>query len=245
MPGPATDQVIDLTNSPDPPVPPRRHHRSLPQRTHSRPRAEGAGGPEVIDVDELPDSPAREPPPGSSPEVIFEYSRPRPLLRRTAAPIEPRIDVGPGLGMIVHGAEEGRMNALPRHAGGHVLPHNRLDLLRRLRLQGVARGREGHAVPARMEAIIAQVENLARRPFVMPDLNYENPGFPMFPGEAAEPPPPPPPIYAAPGPANDGFTRSPMEDHIAICPNCDKELATGEEEEDRNVYVVKRCGHVG
>ncbi|KAG8631903.1 hypothetical protein KVT40_001043 [Elsinoe batatas] len=49
----------------------------------------------------------------------------------------------------------------------------------------------------------------------------------------------PPPKKAA-----DGFTRSPAEDEVVVCPNCGDELALGNTDEKRSVWVVKGCGHV-
>ena len=53
------------------------------------------------------------------------------------------------------------------------------------------------------------------------------------------------PTYKAPPSPRPGFTRSPKEDQVIICPNCDQELAVGESEVQRQVWVSKGCGHVG
>ena len=52
------------------------------------------------------------------------------------------------------------------------------------------------------------------------------------------------PTYEAPPPANRGYTRSAKEDDTIVCPNCDDELGTGDDETKRQVWVVKSCGHV-
>lgn len=44
--------------------------------------------------------------------------------------------------------------------------------------------------------------------------------------------------------ARTGFTRSPKEDDVCVCPNCQEELCTGEDEVKRQIFVVKACGHV-
>ncbi|CEL03495.1 hypothetical protein ASPCAL04649 [Aspergillus calidoustus] len=49
--------------------------------------------------------------------------------------------------------------------------------------------------------------------------------------------------YKAPSPAPEGFTRSVQEDDIAICPNCDEELGTGDDIKQQ-IWVAKQCGHV-
>lgn len=56
---------------------------------------------------------------------------------------------------------------------------------------------------------------------------------------------PSPATYEAPPKAPSGFTRSPEEDDVLLCPNCDAELCTGPEGGDkRQVWIIKACGHV-
>jgi hypothetical protein len=45
-------------------------------------------------------------------------------------------------------------------------------------------------------------------------------------------------------PAPEGFTRNPAEEDVLVCPACDAELSVGEEEVKRQVWLVKKCGHV-
>lgn len=52
------------------------------------------------------------------------------------------------------------------------------------------------------------------------------------------------PTYDPPAPAQEGFTRTPNEDDVLVCPNCDDELGLGDDEVKRQVWVVKACGHV-
>ena len=54
---------------------------------------------------------------------------------------------------------------------------------------------------------------------------------------------PPTPKYCPPTPAKTGFTRSPGQDEIVVCPNCGNELAQGEGFK-QEVWVIKTCGHV-
>ncbi|KAL2815163.1 hypothetical protein BJX63DRAFT_170936 [Aspergillus granulosus] len=49
--------------------------------------------------------------------------------------------------------------------------------------------------------------------------------------------------YKAPSPAPEGFTRSVEEEDVAICPNCDEELGTGDDIKQQ-IWVAKQCGHV-
>lgn len=55
---------------------------------------------------------------------------------------------------------------------------------------------------------------------------------------------PPTPKYEPPEPAAPGFTRSPEEDEVVVCPNCGDELAVGTSEKKQEVWVIKKCGHV-
>ena len=73
------------------------------------------------------------------------------------------------------------------------------------------------------------------------DLDFSTQGFTM--GDVPRPPPPPP-TYDAPCAPREGFTRSPREDDVLICPNCEEELGTGDDESKRQVWVIKSCGHV-
>ena len=52
------------------------------------------------------------------------------------------------------------------------------------------------------------------------------------------------PTYDPPAAAQEGYTRTPKEDDVLVCPNCDDELGLGDDEVKRQVWVVKACGHV-
>ena len=95
-----------------------------------------------------------------------------------------------------------------------------------------------HRVPNDADMLYFQEVGLD---FHLPDqLDFESQGFRM--GDVR--PQPPPPTYEAPPKARPGFTRSPKEDDVLICPNCRSELGVGRDEEKRQVWVVKKCGHV-
>ena len=55
---------------------------------------------------------------------------------------------------------------------------------------------------------------------------------------------PPTPKYSPPPEAEKGFTRSPQEDEVVVCPNCGDELAMGSSDTKQEVWVIKNCGHV-
>ena len=52
------------------------------------------------------------------------------------------------------------------------------------------------------------------------------------------------PTYTSPLPPRAGFTRSAVEEDIVVCPNCEEELGIGNDELKRQVWVIKKCGHV-
>ena len=80
--------------------------------------------------------------------------------------------------------------------------------------------------------------------FVSPDLDFGTVGFDMgLSDDAAQsatavrrplPPLPPPP----------GFTRTPNPDEVYICPNCDRELCTGDTDIQKQIWIIRGCGHV-
>lgn len=49
--------------------------------------------------------------------------------------------------------------------------------------------------------------------------------------------------YKPPSPAPEGFSRTLGEDDVAVCPNCDWELGTGEGKK-QEIWLAKQCGHV-
>ena len=72
-------------------------------------------------------------------------------------------------------------------------------------------------------------------------MDYDMTGFDMgLPGGNR----PPSPKYSPPPEPEKGFTRSPEEDEVIVCPNCGDELAMGESETKQEVWIVKACGHV-
>ncbi|KFY08720.1 hypothetical protein V492_05972 [Pseudogymnoascus sp. VKM F-4246] len=93
--------------------------------------------------------------------------------------------------------------------------------------------------------------------------------FRTFPPHDHVRPEPRKPEHVPPPPASEGFTRSPKEDDVIVCPACDEELVVGAEEpatatppgstgksatkakarsrkdrEEHPFWVVRECGHV-
>ncbi|KAK2741288.1 hypothetical protein FQN55_008385 [Onygenales sp. PD_40] len=71
-------------------------------------------------------------------------------------------------------------------------------------------------------------------------LDYRAAGF----GVAGQARRAPPPEYEPPPAPPAGFTRTVDEDDVVVCPNCDHELGTGEDMQQRQIWVAKPCGHV-
>lgn len=103
---------------------------------------------------------------------------------------------------------------------------------------------------------IPPIPNGDREVFYMAQhMDYEAHAF-------ARPPAPAKPDHVAPTAVGDGFTRSPAEEDVVICPGCEEELVaqkvgedvlpvkkngkspTKSEREQHPFWVVKECGHV-
>lgn len=87
-------------------------------------------------------------------------------------------------------------------------------------------------------------ENFPGGNFELPaQLDYFAPGFNLE-NPTRRQPQARMPTYDPPAPAQEGFTRTPSEDDVLVCPNCDDQLGLGDDEVKRQVWVVKACGHV-
>lgn len=83
----------------------------------------------------------------------------------------------------------------------------------------------------------------ARQANVPGPMDYTTIGFGLA-IEQEPPPRPPTPKYSPPPDPGPGFTRSPEEDDVLMCPNCKDELGLGRTDEKKQVWIVKACGHV-
>jgi hypothetical protein len=83
--------------------------------------------------------------------------------------------------------------------------------------------------------------------FVPPVMDFGQVAFDLgYPPRMMEPEErEPSPIPNLP-PVPEGFTRNPVEEDVLVCPACECELSVGELEEEvkRQVWMVKKCGHV-
>ena len=232
--------VIDLTEEPSSPAEPAtipipRTNTSSSRRANRPPRFDR----NIISLDEQQNQAIdlRE----ESPEIQFLTSRPRSrslsasrriATRRRpghtpAAPTPPRL---PHVAVRIAGTAAGE-----RHQHHHH---------RRPRFEGLELFGPAGLVNSFNDELLSWGDfggNNFQLPghldFLHPGFNYENPTRPQ--------PPPRVTTYDPPLPAQPGYTRSPEEDQILVCPNCDNELGVGEDDVKRQVWVVKVCGHVG
>lgn len=226
-PAPLTSQdedVIDLTNEPETP-PQHTHGRPSESRTLSSSRPPRFGRnilADVVNLDEEPDDDVGEGP-SSSPEVQFVRATTRP---RAQPP--PRGQWDP-VAMISSTLARGfrRQGAEDRRNQSSAFPRSR-------RVPPLSRLPTDHMIFSGDVSL----------------LNGLGPGFLDY-GHSAfamRPPTPPEPrpqrqVYKAPSPAPEGFTRTLGEDDVAVCPNCEWELGTGEGKR-QEIWVSKPCGHV-
>ena len=149
-----------------------------------------------------------------------EHTRPRSTLRPPPTQNQP--------------FAVGGWDGLRRHAQGHRGNHNHETARRFHQLLHT-----NHPNPRREMLLMHQSPDI-----ILPgDLDFVTQGFQM--GDVTDRQQPPPlPTYEAPSPAMQGFTRSPKEDDILVCPNCEEELGTGKDDSKRQVWVIRACGHV-
>lgn len=134
-----------------------------------------------------------------------------------------------------------------RHYIHHDNPFDRL-----VGLAGHVAGLLGHRVPDQAPVHLYLYGGDQQ----MPNLDYQAQAF----VRQRQPPKPP---HQAPPPARPGFTRSPTEDDVVVCPACGNELIAikagddgppikkphgkspnKKEREEHHFWVVKECGHV-
>jgi hypothetical protein len=213
--------VIDLTGDDEP----ASYSSTIqPTRNETTRRLLRHAGQEIIDVDSLPDRSALRMRP-SSPEfeIIHATSNPYPQATRL-----PSIRNSPTIGMSARRRPSNRRSP-PLSS---LIGSNEISVLHLSRLASGMYQREQRPL---------WLQGLSQ------SMDYST--VPLFMrSEESAPPPSPRESYVAPEPPRIGFTRSPGEDDVVVCPNCDTELAIGQEEEEEEeakaIYVVKSCGHV-
>jgi hypothetical protein len=242
LPVPGRDAVIDLTDEDDsvPPAPPSRPDTEGRQRAAQRlPRSER----EIIHLDEDDDAGT-----SGSPDVQFISSRPLGLPRPNAPvpPTPPTDDVEfitartttPGdwaMNMLL--SNDNRRVAHLRQRIEHIANLNARPPSTPPRMFALARRGRGTGRAHPQHGVGIRVGVSFRPPGLM---DFDTPAFDVATGNRT----PAPPTYHAPPPAPEGFTRSPGDQGPLICPNCERELCTGDSEVQRQVWIIKGCGHV-
>ncbi|KAL8860009.1 MAG: hypothetical protein Q9178_003558 [Gyalolechia marmorata] len=238
VPVPNTQDVIDLTDDYGPEV--HRHARTTnrgntssvgTQADSSRPTFS-----DLIDVDEE-STRATVDSSSQSPDLeLLEVRSVRSQNTSDAQPRRPMIQVRRQSNLRPPSFNPpitvGGWGALRQHAQGHQSNH---DTARRFH----------HLLHTNHPHPHANVLLMHQGPdIILPgDLDFSTQGFQM--GDVTtQQPQPIPPTYDAPTAARKGFTRSPKEDDVLVCPNCEDELGTGIDDSKRQVFVIKACGHV-
>ncbi|KAL3474134.1 hypothetical protein BJX99DRAFT_232236 [Aspergillus californicus] len=212
---PPEDEVIDLTNEPEPPEIPRRQ---APESSSRRSRGPRFGREIMADVVDLEEQELDAP---SSPEVQFVSSN-----IRQVAPPPPRPQ-----GLM--GSNLWRMLPLPQT----LLRTNETNHRREVPWSAAS-----HLSRAELETVWIGDDIGAMDFTINVDLqdpfNVEYPTAETTPeGEQARN------DYKPLSPAPEGFSRKVEEDDLATCPNCDHELGTGDDLKQQ-LWVAKQCGHV-
>lgn len=182
---------------------------------------------EFVAERQLPESERRQP-------VPFQYVRP-PDFDLTDEDLQILGEATSGVG--VNGGRPGSGGYPTRATQAGVGSMLERFGLYNIRLRNAAQGHRGARV-ARSNG--EDVIRIGDHTFIPPNLDFHSVGFDMGLRQHS----PAAPIYEAPPSAPEGFTRSPMEDEVLLCPNCGDELCTGESEVKRQVWVLKGCGHV-
>ncbi|CEJ58786.1 hypothetical protein PMG11_07432 [Penicillium brasilianum] len=215
------DDVIDLTNEPETP-PQRTQHRNDNRLSHSSrlPRfgrnimAEA----DIVDLEDEPDNAGEGP--SSSPEVQF--------VRATVRQQPPPRRWDPGsllptnfpLTRSRRPDETSRWPSLPRLPRPHNITASQIDAL-----------------------FLGSRDSIPSMSSPGVFLDYALSSFSMEPAPGRQEERRRRDAYKPPSPAPEGFSRTLGEEDVAICPNCEWELGTGEGKK-QEIWVAKQCGHV-
>ena len=235
--------VIDLTE--DTSSPPEAH-TIPPSSTHTEPSSAANRPPRfdrnIINIDEQENASAdlRE----ESPEIQFLTSRPRSRSLSATRRLARRRPA-----FAASTRSPGRRPQIPAHVTpGERGPHQVAgwaDTLHNIQFPRPYHSHFGRPHGDELVGIEGSF-TVGRGIFQVPDnLNFLQAGFdyeqPSRPQQQQQPRLP---TYDPPLPVQRGFTRSPNEDDVLVCPQCDDELGVGDNEVKKQVWVVKACGHV-
>ena len=143
---------------------------------------------------------------------------------RADMPGAPPVHAEIGHGLIPrHGIADGIVNFMANFGRGGIL--------------ATARARQAEAARRRIQERHIN--------FITPAMDFGMAAFDLG-YHGAEPPTPErePSVVPILEPPPEGFTRSPAEEDVLICPACDAELSVGDDDVKRQVWLVKKCGHV-
>lgn len=236
-----TENVIDLTQEASnrrPAQPPPVQNGARTNRASRGPRFGRNIMADVVDLEE--ENPSSSSGQQSSPEVQFLGSTVRRDPRREDTAGRRRTEDNNQSSFAMRGTN--LMHFLRTIRPGHMSPEAaREDLLRQevaLRTRHLARAFHqiepfwiGHTPTEGIDLTI-DLDN------DVPVFDYSATGF--NPPRAARTAPP----YVPPPPAPAGFTRTANEDDVVVCPNCDHELGTGENNIRKQIWIARPCGHV-
>ncbi|KAF1968178.1 hypothetical protein BU23DRAFT_602351 [Bimuria novae-zelandiae CBS 107.79] len=263
----SSNNVIDLTDEDAGPS----SAANQPHRSRGRPARPPRFGREIIDVEEE-DSGTAEPP--DSPEIQFVSSRRIEPTQRTlrqvmddeeedeveflrANPL-PESERRPHT-RIADLLEDPAFRRRAPHLRGYLEQEEEAET-RRVRNHQIARmermfaearsRRTPRPLSAGPQPVVRIGAGRRNGPahihvgFIAPTLNFGAVGFHLGFDDEPDAAPAPPPTYDAPEAAPKGFTRSPQEEDVLVCPNCNDELCVGGSDQKRQVWLVKGCGHV-
>ncbi|OKL58117.1 hypothetical protein UA08_06586 [Talaromyces atroroseus] len=224
-----TDEVVDLTDEPDSPV---QFSRRQPSRSHShqghrpprhRPPRFGRNiMADVVDLEQEDEGTGRQ---GETDDTIIIDSPSSPEVQFVRATQRP-----------VPSTSSRLLDVLNLHArSGFLSPQEAFRQEIALRTRHIGQRRINQSTWEEIFFAGNTNDNID----LTIDLDYQAPGFSIH-----EPPAPtPPPAYEPPSPAPEGFTRTVSDADVVVCPNCDRELGTGDGLRQQ-IWVAKPCGHV-
>ena len=236
----STQQVIDLTEDRSSPVgahivPPTLSHTESQRVAQRPPRFDR----DIISIDDQEDEAVdlRE----ESPEIQFLTSRPRSRSLSTTRQARHQSTLRQRRHTPATRSPVRRPQVSLRITGAPVEAHSHQNagwFFHPLTAQVSTN------TPRSLEDELLEWENFPGGNFDIPaHLDYRAPAFDLE-QPARRQPQPRLPTYDPPAAAQEGFTRTPKEDDVLVCPNCDDELGLGDDEVKRQVWVVKACGHV-
>lgn len=240
----SSQAFIDLTADDAGPSAPQEPVQAFSNRASRPPRYNR----EIIDIEEDTQPPIHIP---DSPEVEFISARTIDPPRQPSQPrlysdidltdedfeiygVRPREGGGGGVNVASPAIRFAReVEDIFREAAG--LSHLR-RAIQRVRGPGARRDTVGVGVEVQPRAGRHRTNVI----FNAPNLDFEVVGFDL--GQQRQRTVTP--TYEAPQAAPEGFTRSPAEDDVLVCPNCGDELCVGDTDLKKQVWILKGCGHV-